>query len=861
MKIPPSEHFETIDMSSACNARRSELPDGFVSPHELSADVACPVFRGVPFLAPACDDSAGSDAIVVEEHGVTIELGGRHATYIVFLHQACTATTDMSGPFGSPGDGNRLGDHVADYVLDYADGESHAHPILRRFAVQQGSISWGASAFAAAPAVNDRVVRVTSETWELPDEHVMPFGRAETRHSSGRDQGTSLWMYALPNPNPDKPIDRIVLSPGSQAVAVFGVTTTTLQDHPLRWLERRKLLLSLPDGVSLNAIGELDDVAIDLGIVISARQQMVYDHARWRVDDPDLQPTASDKRVVVEYVAHPGAKIYVGQGDGADPVGYDLDALPALEAPSPVVEVPPAHRMVRIHVIDKRSRQPVGVRLHLHGEAGEYLPPRGFHRKVNGAWFEDNYAEFVNGLNQYAYVDGVCDVDLPLGKVYVEITRGYEIAPVREAVEITADTDELTFELERVLDWRSRGWVTADTHVHFLSPATARLEGSAEDVNVVNLLASQWGEMFSNVGDFDGRTTHGAVEGATGGDGENFLVRVGTENRMQVLGHISLLGYEGQMIHPLCTGGPSESALGDPQAVTMAEWAQRCRDQKGLVVMPHAPNPQCERVADVVLDLVDAIEMMTFNPHTAQINPVGLADWYRFLNAGYHLPLTGGSDKMAASSLLGGVRTYTQMGDRTFDYEQWMDATRGGNTFVTVGPLVELAVEGQSPGSKLDMQSPGTVSVTWKVESVRVPIEKIEVVMGGRVVHDVSVGGGLESSGVAEVKVDESTWIALLVRGSWQSRQGDIAAHSSAVVARVAGKEPWTPQAGHEMLKQIEGALAYVDTIATRPDAERYRKLRLTLETAWNRLHQRMHHHGVFHDHAPLHDHAEHHEH
>ena len=33
----------------------------------------------------------------------------------------------------------------------------------------------------------------------------------------------------------------------------------------------------------------------------------------------------------------------------------------------------------------------------------------------------------------------------------------------------------------------------------------ALLEGRAEGVNVVNLLASQWGEMFSNVGDFDGK--------------------------------------------------------------------------------------------------------------------------------------------------------------------------------------------------------------------------------------------------------------------------------------------------------------------------------------------------------------------
>ena len=83
---------------------------------------------------------------------------------------------------------------------------------------------------------------------------------------------------------------------------------------------------------------------------------------------------------------------------------------------------------MRLRVIDKSTRQPKAVRLHLHGEAGEYLPPRGHHRKVNPYWFEDNYAEFVNSANQYSYIPGECVVDLPLGRVAVEISRGYEIA-------------------------------------------------------------------------------------------------------------------------------------------------------------------------------------------------------------------------------------------------------------------------------------------------------------------------------------------------------------------------------------------------------------------------------------------------
>ena len=86
---------------------------------------------------------------------------------------------------------------------------------------------------------------------------------------------------------------------------------------------------------------------------------------------------------------------------------------------------------------------------------------------------------------------------------------------------------------------------------------------------------------------------------APGGDGE-YLVRVGTENRQHVLGHISLLGYRGRIIAPMTTGGPDESALGDPIEILLTEWARQCRKQGGLVVLPHFPNPRAEAAASIV---------------------------------------------------------------------------------------------------------------------------------------------------------------------------------------------------------------------------------------------------------------------
>ena len=247
-------------------------------------------------------------------------------------------------------------------------------------------------------------------------------------------------------------------------------------------------------------LASLDDLDIDLGSVISARAAWNYDPCGLAVGDASraahrLPPMPS----LVEYAAHPQAKLYLDTPNG----------LPVMTCPARhrwrVVEVAPAYRPVAFALSKKEAARPTTVRLHLHGEAGEYLPARR-HRKVNGYWFEDNYGEFADLHNQYAYVDGFCEVDLPLGTVYVEISRGYEVAPIRTAIEVTAESDSFTFELEKVLHWREAGWVTADTHVHFLSPQTALLEGKAEGVNVVNLLASQWGEMYSNVSDFDGKT-------------------------------------------------------------------------------------------------------------------------------------------------------------------------------------------------------------------------------------------------------------------------------------------------------------------------------------------------------------------
>jgi hypothetical protein len=862
LKVPPSEHFSAIDLASVWNADRGELT-GNLAPRP-AGDWSLDCFGRQSFRGIAFDmGKRGRPNVVLLTPGaseVSLRFAPRRATYVVFLHAAEDIAKQSPEGFGTIGpapisggnDGNALGTTVANYRLTFSDGTTVDRPVVRRFAIQQRHIAWSASGFAAVPARGPYVFSTASEDVARGRAAEMTWGRSLARTNSGRsNDGENLWLYALPNPHPQHELVGLALAAVDEQVVIYGIATTTLTEHPLRSYTRQKLRLDLPDGVDLDVLGELDTddrndlLGIDLGTVISARAALDYERSAWVSGAPEVQPQVSPRSVVVEYAAHPAARLYVGS----------TSFLPMSPAGSTVrvSSVAPASKRVCFAIRDARSGVETAVRLHVHGAAGEYLPPLGHHRKVNPYWFEDSAGELQSGRNQYAYVAGDCEIDVPIGTVFIEISKGYEYAPLRVVAEVTEQTTHLRFDIEQVLDWRSQGWVTSDTHVHFLSPHTALLEGQAEGINVVNLLAAQWGEMFSNVGDFDGRTTLGARD--FGGDGE-FLVRVGTENRMHVLGHISLLGYDGPMIHPLSTGGPQEGAAGEALDVAMAEWAERCRRQGGLVVMPHAPNPQAERAANIVDGLVDAVELMTFNPRDAQLNPFGLADWYRYQNIGHQLPLVGGSDKMAATSVLGGIRTYVRLGDRPFTYANWMDAVRAGDTFVTVGPLVELRIDGHTPGERIRLgASGGTLLVQWKVESVAVPIDRVELVVGGRVVEDWTVGGLLAAAGSVSLPVVGSTWVALRVRGSWTGRAGDIAAHTSAAQITVGDQSVFAPQDAVAVLQQIEGAMAFVDTLAARPSADRLTAIRMTLDRAHRELHGRLHGAGVAHSHSPLHGH------
>ncbi len=310
----------------------------------------------------------------------------------------------------------------------------------------------------------------------------------------------------------------------------------------------------------------------------------------------------------------------------------------------------------------------------------------------------------------------------------------------------------------------------------------------------------------------------------------------------------------------MTTGGPDESALGDPVEILLSEWAAACRGKGGIVVIPHFPNPRAEHAAAIVGGNVDGIEMTAWGDLYSGISPYSLSDWYRYLSCGYSVAAVGGTDKMSADTAVGTVRTYARIPEgRAFTYEEWMKAVRRSETFVTYGPLIDLSVGGRPMGSRLTIgASGGTVDVAWSVESVTVPMSRVELVVNGEISHSQGVDPE-RAQGHWSVKIERSSWVALLVRGHYPGKPEIIAAHSSAVLIE-AGQSPFFAAADAlTILEQIEGVMAYLDSVGTRAETAVYKRMRLVLESAHRSLHNRLHQNGHYHEHTPVEDHPGHH--
>lgn len=782
---------------------------------------------GIPFKLRS-ERQAGMILLGTTPVSIAIE---QKATYVCVCH--------FCAPGRQPtGAQEQVGEKLAEYVLVYADGSEQRVPIRRRFEIQEPSGPWGQLPFAARPHRKDIPRKL-----ENPLPSGLDWGDLQTEVGVEGPRGPTAWVCALANPHPDRAIRALRLeSDGRGEVSVCGITLGHDTEYPLRHVRLSQFRITLP--VSNSESAERWQVTVDLGIVGRTYLLPEFSGQEWvKATRPGLgepsRPALLPAYLYAEVTASPAATLALEDRETKQKYEFPLrraylgERVDARAGQSRIELIHPHKTWVHVKLLDADGK-PAPARVRFLTPEGRYLPPYGHRSEVNSGFFQDYGADLKLGGANYAYVDGTFQVELPVGEVYVEGTRGFDYEPLRQKLHVAEGQRELTLAMRRTANLRAQGWVTSDTHVHFLSPHTALLEARAEGLNLIHLLASQWGDLFTNVGDYTGQPVVSA-------DGEA-MVYVATENRQHLLGHLGLLGYRGdQPIQPFTTSGPNESYLGDPAWTSLAEWAEACRQRDGLAISVHFPNPSCEIPADIVLNKLDAVELR----YDGGFDALSIRDWYKYLNCGYRLPAVGGTDKMSAGRAVGGLRTYANLGQEPFSVDAWTRAVRRGNTFSSTGALLFFRVEGKVPGQEIALGTgEATLGVEVEAQSF-VPLHHLEVVLNGRVVARADDRAGARTLRLREsVKVSGPSWLAARCSSAPETRDRTgwpylVAAHTSPVYCIVRGQTQFAPEAAAYFLALIDGGLVWLDTLATRPDPQRLARIRQVFLEASAKLHER----------------------
>ena len=840
--------YETLDLTALRDAPASLLDEG--------APLGAQTFLGLPFAV-----GEGERAFV----GFGAGLGGarsipvgRCARTVLVAHRLLESRILEGGPVGVV---------VAEYAFRLADGREHAVPIRERFEIQMPLV-WGQLPFRAVPDLPDGVA-------PRYEGHFGHAGRRQTGVSQAAPRGYYLWCWT--NPTPDVPIVAIEVRPRGPRFLVAAVTLGHVDEQPLRRGGAQPVRVELdPADVPVRPVDpslghrQVVELAVDRGVAGYTWALPERDAERFLADrfagwgEP---LNAAGSPAYAEVDAAPSATLGVlVEGHEVERVGWgELLEKRRVERPRARIElVEEGRNWVETVVLDDATGQPIPCRVHFRSPHGVPYQPHGHHGHVNAnlnSWHVDVGGDLRLGQISYAYVDGRCQGWLPRGEVIVDVARGYEYEPLRTRVTIEPGQRRLELRLRRMVDMNARRWFSGDTHVHFLSTQGGQREARGEDLNVVNLLLSQWGALFTNTEEFTG-------EPLVSRDGRT-VVWATQENRQHLLGHLTLLGLK-QHVYPWCSDGPSEAELGSTLETTLAAWADACHAQGGTVVLPHLPNPNGEPAALVATGRVDAVEMIRDSVYQH-------LEYYRYLNAGYRLPLVGGTDKMSSEVAVGQYRTYVRIReDEPFSYESWCRNLRLGRTFLSGGPLLELAVEGAEIGDTVRLpKGGGTVDVRATARST-MPIHTLQVVRGvpgapGGCGYEV-VAETTEPAGTRELRLsarvpfDGHGWLCARVGGPgyelvphhdvWSR---GVFGHTSPIYV-ACGEAEWhlaDPAGLDYLLTLVGGALEYVRHQAPLYPAGRaaYHHgepdhlawLERPFREALEALHRRMHEVGIAH--------------
>ncbi|MDD2707317.1 MAG: CehA/McbA family metallohydrolase [Verrucomicrobiae bacterium] len=431
----------------------------------------------------------------------------------------------------------------------------------------------------------------------------------------------------------------------------------------------------------------------------------------------------------------------------------------------------------KIHALvkDEETGTPLNCRVVIEGKEQNYVPSDG-----------PIYGSAKNG---YFSAFGEFSQKVPPGTFTITVSRGFEYRPERLSVSLTQEeTQNTVINLKRLVDFPKKGWFCGEHHVHALGHSKKKLDSlfgntpetaergfinacmvcQAEGLNFVNFVtAMTW-------------KTGPHYTGLTAA--KDFIAYSGWEGGSCAGGHICALN---------CPGGKKTLKKGIFDNMDFLD-DLRANGAIGLFTHPYSgavedASDNCvarELPLGIALEKVSAWDVFCWGDVNA-----AMRDWYRYLNMGFKVTATAGTDTyLNANGKPGSFRVYCKLDSLT--WPEVVKSYGAGRTFVTSGPLLSFTVNERTIGETLVFPGDHPETLRLNLEAFSLAgLEKVEIIKNGSPVKTLAAAGSdLKKDFPLEIK--ETCWLAVKVFGK-KGFCGGLA-HSSPVYIQF-GKHPMIP--------------------------------------------------------------------
>jgi hypothetical protein len=397
-------------------------------------------------------------------------------------------------------------------------------------------------------------------------------------------------------------------------------------------------------------------------------------------------------------------------------------------------------------------------------------------------WPTDNRVAF--------YVGGSYAAKLPAGKYEIAVTHGPEFRAYHAWFEVQEGREtQLPVSLARYADLPAGGWYSGDDHIHLARDAIGDLnvwtQVAAEDVHVGNLL---------QMGNISGTWFEQPAWGKAGRfEQGGYLVASGQEDPRT--GHIGHTIHENlqQPIH-----------LNPESYFLYYRVFHESHRQGGTSGYAHLNagwfNARRGCALDIPFGDVDFLEVF-------QAGKLATDPWYDFLNLGFRLTPSAGSD-FPYTDLPGVVRVYVKV-EHPNDPDAWYSSFHAGHAYVSNGPFLEFTVNGEPMGSVLHVArgAPLEIAAQATLNPDVDGLDRLELVVLGDAVATEAAHGTDRVRLTAHVAATHSMWLAVRAYGGRQEEWNMTAAHSAPVYVIVDQQPSWKRQQVAELVARERGML------------------------------------------------------